>query len=93
MTTASAAASTLGQPDALTLVAVLAERRHLRIMIVHVRPALFEQADHVERRTLPHVVDVFLVCDAQDEDAASVYRFPSSFNAVATFRPRSVASR
>ena len=39
-----------------------------------VAPLLLEQADHVERRALAHVVDVALVRDAEHEDAAAVHR-------------------
>src|SRR5215211_2416546 len=42
-------------------------------MIIHPGPLLLEHADHVESGTLPHIVDVLFVRNAENKNPASVY--------------------
>src|SRR5665647_2053458 len=55
------------------LVSVFTKRRDMRVVIYNVGLLIFEKADDVERRTFSHVVDVALVGDAEDKNAAAIH--------------------
>src|ERR1051325_6225027 len=56
-------------------VPVLAELRDVRIVITNLRALLLQQTDHIECRTLAHVVDILFVSDAEHQHSAAVHRF------------------
>src|ERR1700687_1079575 len=51
---------------------LLLEPRDVGVVVLDLRAALLEQADHAKRRALAHVVDVPLVGGAENEQAGSV---------------------
>ena len=54
-------------------VAVLAVSGDVGIVVMNIGTLLFQQANHVERRTFTHIVDVFLVRDSQYQHPAAVH--------------------
>src|SRR3546814_12131971 len=69
------------QRDAVEREAMLAhlrEAREIGIAIVDMRAESLEPLHQQHRGRLAHIVDILLVCDAENEDAAAVQRLAAS---------------
>src|SRR5487761_2640199 len=57
------------------VVAATAHMREKRVVVVHLGTRAAQQLNHDQGRRFPEVVDVFLICDTENEDSRSVHRF------------------